>query len=68
MEKYLVNNKKFLILNETHIDNCTCSYCNDSSTKKKLHYGLNIPKDKRGWWTIKYGNHKYLRIAMPFFK
>jgi hypothetical protein len=58
-----------LILNEYHYDGktnidgvapCKCSYC-DGETK--LHYGLNIPGIKSGWWVIKYGDKRYLRIT-----
>ncbi len=60
-----------LFLNEYHYDGrnhidrkspCTCSYCK-GTMKKPIHYGLNIPENKRGWWVIKYGPKRYLRIT-----
>lgn len=37
-------NKYIHILHEIHIkENCSCSYCRGDN---KLHYGLNVPKDK----------------------
>jgi hypothetical protein len=60
-----------LILNEYHYDGrnhingtepCKCSYCTDWG-KGKVHYGLNIPKIKSGWWVIKYAPKRYLRIT-----
>lgn len=62
-----------MILIENHIkDNgfidkdkpCTCSYCKTTNTSKKLHYGLNIPKNWKAynsWWVIKYAKGKYIR-------
>jgi len=62
----------FLILNEYHYDGknsingkepCKCSYCKDWGGGMKIHYGLNIPKIKSGWWVIKYWPKRYLRIT-----
>lgn len=66
-----------MILVENHIkDNdfadktklCTCSYCKG---QYRLHYGLNIPKNWRGWnswWVIKYGDGKYIRWTNSWLK
>ena len=67
-----------MILFETHTkgkadiwDNnyttCTCSYCKGNT---KLHYGLNIPKDKswNSWWVIKYAPYRYIRWTFSFLR
>ena len=40
---------------------CQCSYCQGDV---KCHYGLNIPKDKTGWWIFKYWKARYVRVTM----
>jgi hypothetical protein len=69
---------KILLLHEIHTKEksdtwnrywkeCECSYCKGDS---KLHYGLNIPKDKswNSWWVIKYGKGKYIRWTNSWIK
>jgi len=48
-------------------ENCSCSYC---SGNNKLHYGLNISKNKswNSWFVIKYWNHRYIRWTNRFLK
>ena len=48
-------------------DACVCSYC---FGKNRLHYGLNIPKDKswNSWFVIKIWKHFYIRFTLPFLK
>ena len=47
------------IILEIHIPSCDCSFCKGSNSK--LKYGLNLPKNKSGWKTIKYWRGRYLR-------
>lgn len=51
------------ILFETHKTKCTCSYCGKGNIQARIHYGLNIPKNKKwnSWWVIKYWRGKYFR-------
>lgn len=53
----------YLILHEIHTEECKCTYCIGFTYAKNLHYGLNIPKSKGGWWIIKYWNRRYVRFT-----
>ena len=56
--------KKCWIILEKHPINCKCTYCKEygTSIKTKLHYGLNIPFFKSGWWVIKFWPRFYLKL------
>lgn len=59
-----------VVVIDKHLKTCDCSYCSDGAFHKKLHYGLNVPKDKsfNSWWVIKYGKNKYFRFTLPFLR
>lgn len=53
---------------EKHKKKCTCSYCKG---EHKLHYGLNIPIDWKGWnswYVIKMYPQVYFRWTNRWFK
>lgn len=61
------------VLFDFHYKGCTCSYCDNRHytrpfADKGISYGLNIPKDKSGWWTIKFLPRKYIRWTFKFFQ
>ena len=58
------------ILHEVHKKDCTCSYCAPFNYKRKIHYGLNLPEDRRwnSWRVLKYFNRRYIRWTNAFLK
>lgn len=62
---------------EYDITGCQCSYCMDKTglnyggQNKKLHYGLNIPRDWSGcnsWYVIKIWPNTYIRWTNGWFR
>jgi hypothetical protein len=62
------NKEKWVVglLFEQHHVKCECSYCKSCCSYKKLHYGLNIPRDwkaSNSWYVIKFPFRIYIRTT-----